>query len=55
MDVIEYLSEALHERVARKGQEFKVSWVCCVRDYNAWLNPLQVKLQASWSSDHSPG
>ena len=27
MDAIEYLREALHERVARKGEEFKVSWV----------------------------
>ena len=44
MDVIEYLSEALQERVARKGEEFKVSWVSSVRDHNAWLNHLQAKL-----------
>ena len=31
-------------RVACKGEEFKVSWVSGVRDYNAWLNPLQVNL-----------
>ena len=50
MDVIEYLREALHERVARKGEEFKVSWVSGVRDYNAWLNPLQVKLYNAFSN-----
>ena len=44
MDVIEYLRKTLHDRVARKGEEFKVSWVSGVRDYNAWLNRLQVEL-----------
>ena len=43
MDVIDNLREALHERVARKSEEFQASWVSGVRDYNAWLNPLQVK------------
>ena len=52
MDVIEYLREVLHERVARKGEEFKVSCVSGVRDYNAWLNPLQVKLSNAFSNRH---
>ena len=43
MGVIEYVMEALRERVARKGEEFKVSWVSGVRDYSVWLNPWQVK------------
>jgi len=52
MDVITYLREALQERVARKGEEFKVSWVSGVRDYNAWLNPLQVKLYNAFMNRH---
>ena len=44
MEVIAYLREALRERVARKGEGFTVSWVSNIRDYNAWLNRLQVKL-----------
>ena len=44
MDVIKYLRVALRERVARKGEEFKVSWVSGIRDYNAGLKPLQVKV-----------
>ena len=38
--------------VERKGEEFKVSWVSSVRDYNAWLNPLQVKLYNAFMSSH---
>ena len=52
MYVIEDLREALHERVARKGEEFKVSWFSGIRDYNAWLNPLQVKLYNAFSNRH---
>ena len=52
MDVIEYLSEALQERVARKGEEFKVSWVSSVRDYNAWPNSLQVTRRHFLSSKY---
>ena len=52
MDVIEYLREALHERVARKGEEFKVSPASGIRDYNVWLKPLQVNLYNAFSSRH---
>ena len=52
MDVSEHLTEALHERVARKGEEFKASWVSGVRDYNAWLNQLQVRLYHAFSNRH---
>ena len=50
--MIEYLREALRARVARKGEGFKVSWVSGIRDYNAWLNPLQVKLYHAFSNRH---